>query len=355
MLVHGDSFEHYGTTPNGGRDAMTAGYWASVDDGVGGNFSISSDVARTGTKSLKLTPGAGNAVVAARVAFGGAPRFTFGIGVAIYMATLPAGNDRIGYQFRDNTNTPILTICFQSDGSITARKGDHTGTVIDISDSILQAGTFNHVETKATFDTVAGFVEIRVNGVTKLQIGGLNLGAAGCAQYAFVGFNGGGCPVSYFEDEFAWDDTGDENNDFVGPQRILTYFAIADTAQADWSKVGDADGFDCIDNVPADGDTTYLGSDTIGDKSDFALPTLPPETAEIRGIIVPVMARLDAAGIGNVLVSMISGADDAPGTDYPLTTGYTYYRNVFERDPATDARWTKAGFEAALLRIEKSA
>lgn len=354
MIRFGDSFEHYGTTPNGGRDAMTAGYWSEVGSSAAGAFEISSTVARTGTKSLKFSPGFSAGSVAARFSLGGSPKATCGLGVGVFMANLPTINDSLGFQFRDNTNTPILTICLQSDGSITARKGSHTGTVIDISDSILQAGTFNHIECKATFDTVAGFVEIRVNGVTKLQIGSLNLGAAGCAQCCLMCFNASGMPVTYFDDVFAWDDTGADNNNFIGPQRILTLFVDADTAQADWLPVGAVDGFNCIEDVPPDADTTYIGSDTVGDKSDFTVPTLPPETAEIRGVIIPVMARLDSAGIGNVLVSMISGADDAPGNDVPLTTGYSYYLNVFETDPATSARWTKAGFEAALVRVEKS-
>lgn len=355
MLLFADSFEHYGTTPNGGRDAMLAGFWSSFVTNTGSDaFSISTDQARTGTHSLKLSTADTGSPGEARFSLGGGAKFTCGLGVAVYMDTLPTGNNLIGLQFRDTTNTPLLTIMFQSDGSIAARKGDFDDTIVDISDSILQAGTFNHIETKATFDTVAGFIEIRVNGQTKLQIGSLDLGALGCTQMALMSFNIGASPGLYFEDIFAWDDTGTFNNNFIGAQRILTVFGDADTAQADWSKVGAGDGVDCINNVPPDADTTYLGSDTVGDKSDFTLPTLPPETASIAGVFVPVMARLDSAGIGNVLVSMVSGADVAAGTDVPLTTGYGYYKNVFEADPATDVAWTKAGFEAALLRIEKS-
>jgi hypothetical protein len=354
MLLFGDGFEHYGTTPNGGRDAMLSGYWSEVTHDINGNYSVVTTQARTGTHSLKFTPDAGGGPANARFSLGGAPKDTCGIGTGIYFESLPSSNDRVGYQFRDTGNNPLLTICFQSDGSIAARKGGIAGTIIDISDTILQAGTFNHVETKATFDAVAGYVEIRVNGVTKLQIGSLNLGSIGCTQGSFMSFAGVFSPIFYWDDPIAWDDTGTENNDFMGAQRLLTYFGNADTAQADWLPIGAVDGFNCIDDVPPDGDTTYLGSATVGDKSDFTLPTLPPETAEIRGVIVLPMARVDTAGIGNLQVSLVSGVDVAPGNDVPLTPGYTYYRNIFEVDPATGDPWTKAGLEAALLRVEKT-
>lgn len=353
MLLFADSFEHYGATA-GGRTDMLSGWWTQVDNASGGDFSVSTSQHRTGAKSLKFSAGGAGSPVVSRFSLGGSAKFTCGIGAGIYFDTLPTSNDRVGIQFRDGSNTALLTICLQSDGSMTARKGDHTGTVIDISDTILQAGTFNHIECKATFDTVAGFVEIRVNGVTKLQIGSLNLGSAGCTQVAFMAFSGSAAPSHYWDDVFAWDDSGTYNNTFLGAQRILTLFPAADTAQADWLIHGAATGHACIDNAAPDGDTTYLSSAVVSDKSDFTVPTLPPETAEVKGVVIPAMARIDAAGIGNLKVSMKSGVSLLAGSDVPLTPGYTYYKNVFEYDPATSVAWTKAGFEAALVRVEKS-
>jgi hypothetical protein len=350
MLLFADGFNHYGSvTAN-----MLLGAWAAFETVSGGSTTLSTAQARTGTRSLLTANGGINSGnVGARFAFG-KTAITCGVGVGLFMATLPSANAQVVKQIRDNANNPILTICMQSDGSICARKGDRTGTVLAISDSILTAGTFNFIETKAVFDTVAGSVQVKVNDVTKISIGSLNLGSVGGAQ-CFIGLQVNGGPNSYWADIFAWDDSGTYNNDFMGPQRILTIFPNGDTAQADWSKNGAATGYDCIDEVPQDGDTTYLRSGTVGDKSDFSLPTLPPEVASVAAVYVPVMARLDAAGIGNVKTSMISSAVALAGNDVPLTPGYIYYNNVFEYDPNTSIAWDKAGVEAALLRLEKSA
>lgn len=350
MLLFADGFEHYG----GDESAMLAGLWGALTTHDGGTITLSTTVARTGTTSLKMTSGnLSGSIQDARLAFG-TTADTCGIGFGVYLPNLPSSNQQVGFQLRNASNVAILTGCIQSDGSICMRKGNHTGTIVDVSDAILSAGTFNHIECKAVFDTVAGALEVRVNGVTKLQIGSLNLGADGAATGDLMIFDFPTGFTVYWADLFVWDDTGTENNDFIGAQRILTIMPDADTAQADFTVVGTTDGFDAISDIPPDGDTTYLYSATVGDKSDFALPTLPPELTAIAAVFVPAMAKLDAAGIGNLLISMVSGASDAPGNDNPLTTGYTYYKNVFELDPDTSAPWTKSGLEAALLRVEKS-
>lgn len=350
MLLFADGFEHYGTdTAN-----MLAGLWSGIQQGNGGIVELSTTVARTGTKSLRLrapnftTP----SYVEGRFALG-TTALTCGFGLGVYMPNLPSGAQKTGFQFRNASNVPILTGCYNPDGSIELRKGDYTGALIDVSDAILTAGTFNHVETKATFDSVAGFVEVRVNGVTKLQLGSLNLGNVGAATCAVTTFESGTGDV-YYDDIYAWDDSGTYNNDFMGAQRILTLFPTGDTAQADFSVVGAASGYQAINQAAPDGDTSYIYSTAVNDKSDFSLPTLPPELVSIAGVFVPAMARLDAAGIGNLKMSMKSGASLLAGADNPLTPGYTYYRNVFEYAPDISAPWTKAKLEAALIRVEKS-
>jgi hypothetical protein len=161
-------------------------------------------------------------------------------------------------------------------------------------------------------------------------------------------------PDIYWDDVFAWDDTGTYNNSFMGAQRILTTFPTADTAQADFTVVGSGAGFSAINDNPPDDDTSYITSAVVNNKSDFELDTLPPEVVAIAGVFVPARARVDAAGIGNLKMSLVSSGDVLAGSDVPLTPSYSYYRNTFEYDPHTSAPWTKAHLEAALLRVEKS-
>lgn len=337
-LIYVDGFEHYGGLKS---NQIRGTGWTGVTGSLVTTF------ARTGDYSFYI---------------GGADRFIFGeslytVGIAmgIYFDNLPT-TTYTGFAINRADGNPIITLQFRSDGSITVRKGPVNATTIAMTDSVFYAGTFNHFEMKLHIDSLVGALEIRVNGVQKLFIENLNLGldmATACETIS--GYQGNAGNRYYIDDFILWDDTGEFNNDFLGPQRVLTVFPVGDSAEADWSINGGAGpGYDTIDELSQDGDATYLRADTVGQKSAFSIPELPTETIGIRGVFVPAIARIDEAGIGNIKVSMVSDTDVLASTEQTLTPAYTYTRSVFEYDPATGLAWTKAGVEAALIRVEKS-
>lgn len=351
-LLWADSFDHYGV---GGETAMLAGAWTQI--GESGTFPvISTEQARTGTRCIKwINELSSSQRRLIRRNFPTA-KLVVGVGVGVYFTNLPSTSDIIGVQLRNSSNVGILSVFFQSDGSISVRAGTEAGTIIAASDPVLNAASWDHVEIKAIFDTVVGEVEIRVNGLAVITMTDLNLGAVGASQVVFGKYvsTSGTYGIFYVDDVFAWDDNGTLNNDFIGPMRVETIFPVADTAATDWVRNTGASDFAALDDVPPDADTTYLAGAGLGDISEFVLDTLPPETALIAGVFIPIMAKLEAAGLGNVQVSLVSGADVSAGPDQVLTTAYAYWDSIHETDPATDLPWTKAGLEAALVRIEKT-
>lgn len=354
-IIWAEGFDHYGTTPSGGRTAMLSGAWADFDWGNGNAPAISSVQARTGTYSLRFDYNslATDGVLARRVL--GSAHIVVGLAGGWYFNSLPNVNGEHGFEFRNNANNCIAYLAIQSDGAI----GLYTGsgrTLIASSDPVITAAAWQHIEAKIVADTVVGEVEVRVNGLTVLHMTDINLGSLGATQvvYGMPNSDSGGSLVYYIDDLVAWNDDGTANNDFIGPARVETIFPVADTAVADFTPVGDADGFDCIDNVPPDGDTTYISGAAEGDVSEFELGTLPPETEIIRCVYIPFMGKLEDAGIGNAQVSLVSGADVSLGPDTVLTTAYTYCGGTHDVDPATGLEWTKAGLEAALVRVEKT-
>lgn len=357
-IMWAEGFDHYGTSPNGGRDAMLKGAWAQFVIGSGNQLFISSDQKRSGTHSLLIkynSAAAGSNVTARRVI--GAAAIMIGLSQGMYFASLPTANKELGFEFRDNTNSAIAMVTIQSDGSI----GLYTGssrTLVASSDPIITASSWQHIECKLVIDSIVGEMEIRVNGVTMLHATDLDLGMNGATQIVWgtpIGEQPGSTSVDlYIDDIVAWNDTGDDNADFLGPVRVETIFPASDTAQADWSVTGAADGYDAINDVAPDDDTSYISSDNQGDVSEFGLDTLPPETANIRGVYIPALARLSSAGTGNIQVSLVSESEVSEGPDQTLTQVYTYWGSVHEKDPDTGLAWTKEGLEAALLRIEKT-
>lgn len=354
-IVWADGFDHYGTTPSGGRTAMLQGAWAQFNAGNGNLPYITSDQKRTGENSLRfeIAAGANGACFARRVM--GATEIVVGCGFGVFFSSLPNVNNEYGMAFLNNANENIVRIAVESDGSISVYRGTAGTTLVGSSDPVIGASSWNHIESRVVIDNVVGEVEVRVNGLTVLHFTDLDLKTVGSTQLRFGSFAAFQAGRSmYVDDIVVWNDDGDANNDFIGPASVETIFPVADTAVADFTPVGDSDGFDCIDNVPPDGDTTYIAGANEGDVSEFELGTLPPETEIIKAVYIPFLGKLEDAGIGNAQVSLVSGADVSLGPDTVLTTAYTYWGGIHDVDPATGLEWTKAGLEAALVRVEKT-
>jgi hypothetical protein len=352
-LLWADSFDHYGTSPNGGRDAMLLGAWAAFDAGSGTKPYIDGSFPRTGSYALRFDHNyLATAGTRGRRVFGSSLT-TVGVGFGYYFPALPPDNNRCAFAFRDVGNNNLIDCYVQTDGSIEVKVA---GVSIGTTDAIITATSYHHIEIKAVLDPIVGSVEIRVNGQVEFYLDNIDTGSTATTQFAIGTFTSGGSLsyTFYVDDMFAWDGTGTEFNDFQGTQRVTTIFPVADTAQADWTPTGAASGYDCIDDTVPDGDTTYILGTNANDISEFDLDTLPPETEEIAGVFIPTLAKLDDAGTGEIQVSLVSGGVPSSGPSQVLTPGYAYWGSSHPVDPDTGVAWTKAGLEAAILRVEKT-
>lgn len=362
-LLWCDGFDHYGTTPNGGRDAMLAGPWAEIDGSGSPVPRVDATFQRTGPYALRFpASGATPGFYLARRLFG-ADKSIVGLGFGLYMPDVPVVNGRNGFSLRDNANAAVLTFALQSDASVQVFRGTTAGTSLGRTGQVLTAQAWNHVEIRAHRDAAVGGVEIRVNGVTALDIAGANTGAADFAGVSFGKLDTGA--IAWYEmaidDVFAWDTAGASNNDFIGPQGVHTLFPDQDTVESDWTRNAGATDFEAIDEVPPDGDTTYIEAAAANDVSVFGLADLPSGVSAISAVQLTGMLRKTDAGSAQVQMSLLSsdvGSPPAPaeanGADRPITEVYTYWPDVLESDPATGAPWTPGAVNAARLKIERT-
>lgn len=353
MLIYADGFDHYGTGATG-RGNMLAGAWSSISSDI---FDVSAPISthkRTGSYSMRVTS-------SARLSTRGV-RPVLGVGFGLLLEELP-GLDRAyvdGISFYNQVGAGIINFAIMPDGAVKAQKGGPSSsedTILAVSDSVVTAGTFGYFEVKVIVDDVVGAFEVRYNERVILHVTNLNLGANGIAnvQWQNVVLGNGG-PYLFIDDMVMWDDNGDYNNDFMGPVRVLTTFPVGDGSPQDWTPVGETTAYETVDDIVPDGDATYIGTDTLGDVASLALSELPPEITEISAIFIPIMGRIDDAGTGAIQASMDSSGDEVTGgSSVNMTTVYSYWPFIFEYDPHTNGPWTPATFEAALLKIEKTA
>lgn len=350
-LLWCDGFDHYGTT----TAKMLNGAWADVAGGV----SLSSSIVRTGTYSMRVTANSPGFNIARRV-LGGA-KTTVGLGMALYIPSLPPGNDEQKiFSWQDTANTIQLVLFMQSTGIIEVKRGGSVSLGATAT-PVIVANAFQHIECVVFFSQTVGTFECRVNGVTVLSLSGIDTCATAnvecsqvniCGSYTGSGFSSTTC---YVDDLFCYDGTSSYNNTFIGDRRVLTLFPNANTATADWTAVGAATGYECIDEADPDEDTTYITAATTGLVSQFGLQNLPAGISVINAVVMVERARKTEAGTANTQVSIVSGASTTAGADKPLTEVYTYRQDVFQIDPASAAPFTPAEVDALQFKVARTA
>lgn len=357
-LLWCDGFDHYGVISN-----LTEGVYAEVN-----SVTLMTANPRTGTHHLRFGSSLTTSSSIVRRVLGGA-KTTVGIAGAFYFLTLPALNGRQKvFDFRDAANAIQVSIVVQSTGTISAYRGNGvSGTLLGTSASpVVTAETYQHIEAMVFFSQTVGTIEVRVNGVTVLSLSGIdtvNSALVECSQVSIAGVSGnspsdGGGVQTDLEDIFCYDDTSSFNNTFIGDRRVLTLFPNANTAQADWTAVGAATGYECIDEATPDGDTTYITASPPGSPgaiSEFGIQNLPAGVSAISAVVVVEMARKTEAGPANTQWSVISGASETAGVDKPMTEIYTYRQDVFQTDPASAAPFTPSEVDALLIKVERTA
>jgi hypothetical protein len=350
-LLWCDGFGHYGVVGN-----MTNGVYAQVSAGV----TLSTVNPRTGTYCIRQGGGTTASTTDLRRVLGGA-KTTVGIGGAFYWGALPTDNNtqRL-FQFADAANNLQLSVISQSTGVIEVFRGNGSGTSLGASATpAVVANAYQHIECVAFFSQTVGTVEVRVNGVTVLSISGVDTCATALTECSQV-YIGGGCGSTGFsttdlDDIFCYDNTGSYNNTFIGDRRVLTLFPDANTATADWTAVGAASGYLCIDEATPNDDTDYITAATVGLVSQFGLQNLPAGISVVNAVVMVERARKTEAGTANTQVSIVSGASNTAGADKPLTEIYTYRQDVFQTDPATAAPFAPAAVDALQFKVARTA
>lgn len=355
MLRWMDGFDHYGNDAT----LMQDGSYAAA------SVTLRTDRPRSGTHQCRITAGDDGGL---RRVFGDDLE-EVGVGYAFYIPTLPTNSGSLCLaEFRDNANIAQFGICVTSTGQVFCYRGGgengpQFGAILDTSGVCVVAQSYQHFEVRGLCDDAVGAVEVRLNGVTVLNLTGANTKAAraadaiiaqvfvGAAGEAVIGFPG----YVDMDDFFCWDTlSGSENNDFVGDKKVYTVFPDADTATEDWTPSVGSDSFEMLNNSPPIDDTDYLVTDDVGARTIVGLQDLPEGIVAIAGVMFATRTWKTDAGNSKVQVGSISAGSETDGVIHAVSMAPTYYTDVFEHDPNTSALWTVAGFNASQALVERT-
>lgn len=255
-------------------------------------------------------------------------------------------------------NPPSLTI--NTAGTIAATM-HNAATVLGTSPVGVIASTavWYHIEYRARWNTVGGYVQVRVNGNLVIDFAGATASGTVPTTWNAVSFlyNVNDGQVFRYDDLIIWDEVG---TDFVRTQISSSYLPII--------EVRPVDGDDSVQFTPGpesnlnfnniadpafhDGDVSYNASSTVGHVDQFTVADPATVPAEVMALVIKTIAKLDTPAIVNLRSRVISGGVTSESADHALTTAYQTFFDPFGKDPATSAAWAPAAPAGAKIGYE---
>lgn len=351
-----DNFTIYGT--DGGRVArMLNGVYAQA---VSCDLIADPDPSAGG--SYVLSVGNGSFGVCRKVLT--AAQTTVGVAQRYWLASLPAsaGIKPTFVQFADVNNVSHLYASVNPSGVIEVYRTDSGGDVLVATSGtpVIIANAWRHIETKVFFDAAAGSVQIKLEGVTVINQAGIrtttNSGGAIATCQNVLLRNCFNLPAvnTYYKDFIVWDGSGAVNNDFFGSCQVYRLDPNADIS-LNWTPSSGTTGFNLINELSPDDDVNYISAPTPAPAAYVcSLTDLPASVTSVKAVMPIHRSRKTDGGDGQIQTGLKSAAATGLGADRTITTAYTYWFDMFERDPNGNIAWTRVSVNAMNLQLNRT-
>lgn len=246
-----------------------------------------------------------------------------------------------------NQVTGQICLAVDSDGTLRVSRGGTAGTNVVASSAagvLSMDGAYHFVEFTFNLHASTGSATVKVDGVAVITATGLN--TKGGTTTAIASFGIGDSQINNVDDFYVTDGAS------LGERRIVACRPSADTASADWTPNSGSAHFSRVNEVLADGDTSYVASSTVGHKDLYDVDNLPTSPTTIDGVRIITAARKDDAASRTYRQLLKSSSTTANGADVGVNANYTMAESQFLTDPATSAAWTTSGVNAMQIGLE---
>lgn len=354
-----DGFDHYAA--NGGTLQSLAG--------IGGNYNVDVNVWTAATMPVlgglglrenqsNTDPSGFNHPLPSTYGTGN----TIGMGAHIYVNSYVNSDVSRGqsiFHLLSAAGVGIIYLNMLSSGQLQVRAGSVIGSSLaDSGTNLLSQDVAYHIEMKVGLHASTGTIEVRVNGVVWINATGLNTLQSQTVGQVGLGagnYASGQSVDMYWDNFYIWDGTGSVNNDFVGECVVETLFPNADTADADWTKSSGSDGYNLINDVPAN-ISNYIEAANVGDESIFECTNLSTTAYSIKGVMAAVNAQKTTAGASTIEIGVETNNVQSMSAGQALTQGSLTYRNhVVQLNPDTGVAWTPSEVNAIQVVVDRAA
>ncbi len=335
-----DGFEGYGQTP--GAAPAPAGVMARRYSAVGTESGIDIENGRvdgyciqcSATSHYFYTPGLNTAN-------------TLTVGVAVNFSTTASDPFLCFY----DGGTKCITLSWQTGGELAVGLGADVDALGVTTGLGLMTGAWYYLELQALIDNAAGAFDLHVGGVSVLSDTGIDT-KEGTHDYCDVVklISPSGVDI-LFDDFYVLNNSGSVNNDFLGNVHVLAIFPDGDGTSSDWTP-NTGNNFECVDDITADGDTTYVESNTANHVDLYTYDDLA-SSMNIKGIQINTDCRDTDANTYTIITEIRSGGNTYDDAGQALgTTSYVTKRYISEADPNTSNSWVYTDINSAEFGIK---
>lgn len=316
---------------------------------------VIADLGRRGTGHSVIAPdnGAG-AVTAWRVPVGPAPS---GSKVVCHIAfKIVAGNARAIFKIASGA-TIQATIYYDSGNRIALYRGD-TATLLATGTTPIAQGTWYSLLWQYTIDDAAGASKGILNGITQWDISGQDTKpdtATGWDRYGFV--HTGNLWDTYFCDVVLCDGTAGEFDDVstLGDCRTDAHDPDANGGNSDWTRSTGADDYALLDESPANGDTDYIETSTVGHRTTVGVENFVASGNALKFVNLFWYVKKTDAGSASVGPCLRRNATNHDGTGQAVLDAYAYANQAYGTDPEAAGAWTEANYNATEFGPKRTA
>jgi len=217
----------------------------------------------------------------------------------------------------------------------------------------ITTGVWYHIDVQVLCSATVGTVTVQVAGVTVLALTGQNTKAGSDSFHNMVRFCLGNWGLAtYFDAVYVLDGNGTVNNSILGPCNIVAALLPAGDSSVQWSTSAGTTHYSLVDEVPPDGDMTWVSSATSGQLDLFTYTSPAYPSATILGIQLTTTCRVTDANTFGLYAVVYSGSENDGTPQTISSTTYADYRRIVETDPNTGAAWTIAGLSAAKFGVK---
>ena len=251
----------------------------------------------------------------------------------------------------DATSTVQVTIAIQFSNvsgkfSLYVYRGTTAGTLLATASSVIPpAGFWCHISVMCTVDPTNGRVKVNINGVNVLDFTGNTQNTANTRidRVRIFGI-ATGSGNNFFDNWIIA--TGLPTDPMLPEIRVYSQFPTGNDA-VQFAVTGSAANWSAVNEAPANGDTSYTYSSTVGQQDTFTF-SAPSIGATVHALQVCYDARRDDAGprAMRAVVKPTTTAYDS-GADDTLSSTYYVYKKIWMTNPDTSAAWTPAQATAA--------